>query len=123
MRTGCQRQKVPKVQRLSQIHDYTKFNLLGIYRLKHVLDGSKNLCILTGGTGLYAINKAGCSQSEYTWAFRKRERERERKKKKEKYYVKGQLRNNLDSQTPVAHACNPSYSGGRQQEDTDLKPA
>jgi hypothetical protein len=23
----------------------------------------------------------------------------------------------------VAHACNPSYSGGRDQEDCDLKPA
>jgi hypothetical protein len=23
----------------------------------------------------------------------------------------------------VAHACNPSYSGGRDQEDHDLKPA
>jgi hypothetical protein len=24
---------------------------------------------------------------------------------------------------PVAHACNPSYSGGRDQEDQGLKPA
>jgi hypothetical protein len=24
---------------------------------------------------------------------------------------------------PVAHACNPSYSGGRQQEDHVLRPA
>jgi hypothetical protein len=24
---------------------------------------------------------------------------------------------------PVAHACNPSYSGGRDQEDGSLKPA
>jgi hypothetical protein len=24
---------------------------------------------------------------------------------------------------PVAHTCNPSYSGGRDQEDNDLKPA
>jgi hypothetical protein len=24
---------------------------------------------------------------------------------------------------PVAHACNPSYSGGRDQEDCSLKPA
>jgi hypothetical protein len=24
---------------------------------------------------------------------------------------------------PVAHACNPSYSGGRHQEDQGLKPA
>jgi hypothetical protein len=27
------------------------------------------------------------------------------------------------SQAPVAHACNPSYSGGRDQEDCGLKPA
>jgi hypothetical protein len=27
------------------------------------------------------------------------------------------------SQTPVAHTYNPSYSGGRDQEDCDLKPA
>jgi hypothetical protein len=26
------------------------------------------------------------------------------------------------SQAPVAHACNPSYSGGRDQEDCSLKP-
>jgi hypothetical protein len=24
---------------------------------------------------------------------------------------------------PVSHACNPSYSGGRDQEDHGLKPA
>jgi hypothetical protein len=27
------------------------------------------------------------------------------------------------SGAPVAHACNPSYSGGRNQEDCSLKPA
>jgi hypothetical protein len=27
------------------------------------------------------------------------------------------------SQVPVAHACNPSYSGGRDQEDHSSKPA
>jgi hypothetical protein len=27
------------------------------------------------------------------------------------------------SQVPVAHACNPSYSGGRDQEDFGSKPA
>jgi hypothetical protein len=27
------------------------------------------------------------------------------------------------SQAPVAHACNSSYSGGRDQEDRGLKPA
>jgi hypothetical protein len=26
-------------------------------------------------------------------------------------------------QAPVAHICNPNYSGGRDQEDHDLKPA
>jgi hypothetical protein len=26
------------------------------------------------------------------------------------------------SQVPVAHACNPSYSGGRDQEDQGSKP-
>jgi hypothetical protein len=26
------------------------------------------------------------------------------------------------SQAPVAHACNPSYSGGRDQEDHSSKP-
>jgi hypothetical protein len=29
----------------------------------------------------------------------------------------------LAGQVPVAHACNPSYSGGRDQEDLGLKPA
>jgi hypothetical protein len=27
------------------------------------------------------------------------------------------------SQAPVAHACNPNYSGGRDQEDHGSKPA
>jgi hypothetical protein len=27
------------------------------------------------------------------------------------------------SRVPVAHACNPSYPGGRDQEDCHLKPA
>jgi hypothetical protein len=30
---------------------------------------------------------------------------------------------NNASQAPVAHACNPSYSGGRDQEDCSSKPA
>jgi hypothetical protein len=30
---------------------------------------------------------------------------------------------NGDSQEPVAYACNPSYSGGRDQENCSLKPA
>jgi hypothetical protein len=29
----------------------------------------------------------------------------------------------LESQAVVAHACNPIYSGGRNQEDFGLKPA
>jgi hypothetical protein len=29
----------------------------------------------------------------------------------------------LSSQAPRAHACNPSYSGGRDQEDLSSKPA
>jgi hypothetical protein len=29
----------------------------------------------------------------------------------------------MTSQAPVAHACNPSYSGGRDQEDHCSKPA
>jgi hypothetical protein len=27
------------------------------------------------------------------------------------------------SQAPVAHTCNPNYSGGRDQEDNGSKPA
>jgi hypothetical protein len=30
--------------------------------------------------------------------------------------------NKNEGQAPVAHACNPSYSGGRDQEDHGLKP-
>jgi hypothetical protein len=30
---------------------------------------------------------------------------------------------NLNCQAPAAHACNPSYSGGRDQEDHGSKPA
>jgi hypothetical protein len=29
---------------------------------------------------------------------------------------------NLHSRVPVAHTCNPSYSGGRDQEDHGWKP-
>jgi hypothetical protein len=29
----------------------------------------------------------------------------------------------MGSQAPVAHTCNPSYSGGRNQEGHSLKPA
>jgi hypothetical protein len=32
-------------------------------------------------------------------------------------------KNQTISQAPGAHAYNPSYSGGRNQEDHDLKPA
>jgi hypothetical protein len=31
--------------------------------------------------------------------------------------------NTKSNQGPVAHSCNPSYSGGRDQEDRSLKPA
>jgi hypothetical protein len=33
-----------------------------------------------------------------------------------------QLKESWFSQAPVAHACNPSYSGGTNQEDLGLKP-
>jgi hypothetical protein len=33
------------------------------------------------------------------------------------------IRNPKNSKVPVAHACNPSYSGGRDQEDWGSKPA
>jgi hypothetical protein len=33
------------------------------------------------------------------------------------------IKNAKDSWMLVAHACNPSYSGGRDQEDHGLKPA
>jgi hypothetical protein len=33
------------------------------------------------------------------------------------------IKNILRSQVPVVHTCNPSYSGGRDQEDGSSKPA
>jgi hypothetical protein len=33
------------------------------------------------------------------------------------------LKNFILGQAPVAHACNPSYSGGRDQEDHSSQPA
>jgi hypothetical protein len=33
------------------------------------------------------------------------------------------MKNKIYSQVLVAHACNPSYSGGRDQEDCGSKPA
>jgi hypothetical protein len=33
------------------------------------------------------------------------------------------LETRLQSRVPMAHACNPSYSGGRDQEDRSSKPA
>jgi hypothetical protein len=33
------------------------------------------------------------------------------------------IRKIYDTQVPVAHACNPSYSGGRDQEDPSSKSA
>jgi hypothetical protein len=38
-------------------------------------------------------------------------------------FLRPYLKNNQCSQVPVAQAWNPSYSGGRDQEDHDLKPA
>jgi hypothetical protein len=39
-------------------------------------------------------------------------------------HVQGRKREKYKScQVPVAHACNPSYSGGRDQDDCDSKPA
>jgi hypothetical protein len=39
-------------------------------------------------------------------------------------YIQPLFKNlHLFSQVPIAHACNPSYSGGRDQEDRNLKPA
>jgi hypothetical protein len=37
-------------------------------------------------------------------------------------YINLQYKNKL-TQAPVAHTCNPSYSGGRDQEDRGSKPA
>jgi hypothetical protein len=42
------------------------------------------------------------------------------KKKKVSYYL--ELENRSDCWEPVAHTCNPSYSGVRDQEDRSLKP-
>jgi hypothetical protein len=39
------------------------------------------------------------------------------------YFLKKDLKIYMVSQAPVAHACNPSYSGGRDQENHGLKPA
>jgi hypothetical protein len=36
--------------------------------------------------------------------------------------MKKERKKELFSRAPVAHACNPSYSGGRDQEDCGLKP-
>jgi hypothetical protein len=42
---------------------------------------------------------------------------------KNEIYDGGLIRFYHPSQALVAHAYNPSYSGGRNQEDRDLKPA
>jgi hypothetical protein len=34
-----------------------------------------------------------------------------------------EMKNQNYSQAQVAHVCNPSYSGGRDQENRSLKPA
>jgi hypothetical protein len=36
---------------------------------------------------------------------------------------KSLFKNLIWGQTPVAHTCNPSYSGGKDQEDRGSKPA
>jgi hypothetical protein len=46
------------------------------------------------------------------------QKKKERKRKKE-----GNKQTNKTSRAPVTLACNPSYSGGRDQEDCDLKSA
>jgi hypothetical protein len=55
----------------------------------------------------------------------RKEREKERKKKegrkKEKKRKEGKQKK--INQVLVVHTCNPSYSGGRDQEDGSLKPA
>jgi hypothetical protein len=37
--------------------------------------------------------------------------------------VESRSKNKIISQVPVAHTCNSSYSGGRDQEDHGSKPA
>jgi hypothetical protein len=39
-----------------------------------------------------------------------------------KYDVVGEIKQ-TESRVPVAHTCNASYSGGREQEDLSSKPA
>jgi hypothetical protein len=41
----------------------------------------------------------------------------------QKLNLKTLLKRSILSQVPVAHACNPSYSGGRDQEDQGSKLA
>jgi hypothetical protein len=48
---------------------------------------------------------------------------REKKKKPQWLNAIISLRKHTKSCTPVAHACNPSYSEGKDQEDRSLKPA
>jgi hypothetical protein len=38
-------------------------------------------------------------------------------------FQKSSFKKETSSWVPVAHTCNPSYSGGRDQEDCSLKPA
>jgi hypothetical protein len=40
-----------------------------------------------------------------------------------RYILNKESLNRNSSQVPVAHACNPSYLGGRDQEDCSSKPA
>jgi hypothetical protein len=52
-----------------------------------------------------------------------REEEEDKKKKKKKKKVKGTTKKEMLGRALVAHASNPSYSGGRNQEDHGSKPA
>jgi hypothetical protein len=38
-------------------------------------------------------------------------------------FLEDKIRDNNTCWVPVAHACNPSYLGGRDQEGGDLKPS
>jgi hypothetical protein len=53
----------------------------------------------------------------------KSERELKKKKKKRRKSEGIRFRKKENGRAPVAHACHPSYSGGREQEDHGSKPA
>jgi hypothetical protein len=56
-------------------------------------------------------------------AFRRQRQEDQEFKASLSYIVRSCLKNKRACQVPVAHACNPSYSGGRHQEAHGSKPA